>query len=123
VGLALAQGQMGADSGEAMEKAKRALRKALTLDPSALRPLMALVSIHVHEKDYNTCIDLLRQGIEGMTESQNSLHGQDQLQSRLGEIYMLSENYKDAIVAFHQAIASNPMNTGEYLYSASTLNL
>ena len=115
VGLALAQGQLGADSGEGMEKAKRALRKALTLDPSALRPLMALVSIHVHEKDYDTCIDLLKQGIEGTTDSQNLLHGQDVLQSRLGEIYMLSENYKEAIASFHAAIAMNPLNTGMYM--------
>ena len=111
VGLALAQGQVGADNGEGMEKAKRALRKALTLDPSALRPLMALVTIHVHEKDYETCTDLLKQGIEGMTECQTSLHGQDSLQCRLGEIYMLSENYKEAIASFHAAIALNPMNT------------
>lgn len=116
VGLALAQGQIGADNGEGMEKAKRALRKALALDPSALRPLMALVTIHAHEKDYDACIDLLRQGIEGMTESKNSLHGQDVLQSRLGEIYMLSENYKDAIASFHAALALNPMSTGKYFF-------
>ena len=111
VGLALAQGQMGTDNGESMEKAKRALRKALGLDPSALRPLIALVNIHVNERDYETCIELLKEGIEGMTESQNSLRGQDVLQTRLGEIYMLNENYKEAIAAFHAAIALNPMNT------------
>lgn len=115
VGLALAQGQMGADSMDGMEKAKRALRKALALDPGALRPLMALVTIHAHEKDYDTCIELLRRGIEGMTEASTSLHGQDVLQSRLGEIYMLSENYKDAIASFHAALALNPMSTGTFV--------
>jgi anaphase-promoting complex subunit 7 len=119
VGLALAQGQMGADSGESMEKAKRALRKALTLDPSALRPLMALVTIHSHEKDYDACVELLTQGIEGTTESKSPLQGQDVLQSRLGEIYMLSENYKDAIASFHAALALNPMSTGTLLRSSS----
>jgi anaphase-promoting complex subunit 7 len=123
VGLALAQGQMGADNGEGMEKAKRALRKALALDPSALRPLMALVTIHAHEKDYDTCIDLLRQGIEGMTESKSSLHGQDVLQSRLGEIYMLSENYKDAIASFHAALALNPMSTGKFFQICSSKDI
>ena len=67
---------------------------------------MALMTIHAHEKDYDACIDLLRQGIEGMTESKSSLHGQDVLQSRLGEIYMLIENYKDAIASFHAAPSS-----------------
>lgn len=113
VGLALAQGQMGADNVENMDKAKRALRKALALDPSALRPLMALVTIHAHEKDYDTCVELLRRGIEGITEAKSSLHGQDVLQSRLGEIFMLSENYKDAIASFHAALALNPMSTGK----------
>ena len=114
VGLALAQGQMGSENGgESMEKAKRALRKALALDPSALRPLMALVTIHSHEKDYDACIELLRHGIEGSSESKSPLHGQDVLQSRLGEIYMLSENFKDAIASFHAALALNPMSTGE----------
>lgn len=110
VGLALAQGRMGSDSVDGMDKAKRALRKALALDSSALRPLMALVTIHAHEKDYDTCIALLQQGIEGTTEATAPLEGQDILQSRLGEIYMLSENYKDAIGCFHAALALNPMN-------------
>lgn len=111
VGLALAQGQMGSENGDGMERAKRTLRKALALDPGALRPLMALVTIHAHEKDYETCIDLLRSGIEGMSEAKTSLAGQDVLQSRLGEIFMLSEDYKSAIASFHAALALNPMST------------
>lgn len=112
VGLALAQGQLRSSDGmEGMEKAKRALRKALALDPSSLRPLMALVTIHQQEKDFDTCIQLLEQGIEGMTAAQsNSLQGQDVLQSRLGQIYVLADNYTDAIHQFHRAIAVNPMN-------------
>jgi anaphase-promoting complex subunit 7 len=111
VGLALAQGRMHSSAGEdGLEKAKRALRKALALDPAALRPLMALVAIYQQEKNYDECIALLQQGIEGMTGAQSNLRGQDVLQSRLGEIYMLNENYTDAIHSFHTAISMNPMN-------------
>lgn len=111
VGLALQEGTVGTNSVEGMDKAKRALRKALALDPSALRPLLALVQLHAQEKDYDTCIDLLGQGIEGTTESKSFLQGEDILQTKLGEIYMASENYKDAIASFHAALAINPMNT------------
>mmetsp|Transcript_25009 Transcript_25009/g.58680 ORF Transcript_25009/g.58680 Transcript_25009/m.58680 type:complete len:552 (+) Transcript_25009:170-1825(+) len=111
VGLALQQGKIGNNDTEGMEKAKRALRKALVLDTSALRPLLSLVQLHAHEKDYDTCIDLLLQGIQGTTESKGSLQGQDILQAKLGEIYMAAENYKDAIASFHAALALNPMNT------------
>jgi tetratricopeptide (TPR) repeat protein len=110
VGLALQQGQVG-DNVESSEKAKRALRKALKLDPSALRPLLSLVQLHAQEKDYDTCIELLKQGIEGTTEQKSPLQGQDILQMKLGEIYMAAENYKEAIAAFHAALALNPMNT------------
>jgi anaphase-promoting complex subunit 7 len=120
VGLALQEGQIGADSIEATEKAKRALRKALGIDPSALRPLLSLVQLHMHEKDYDTCIELLRQGIEGMTESRSRLQGQDILQSKLGEIYMAAENYNDAIASFHSALALNPSNA-EYQRSLDKL--
>eukprot|EP00934_Nitzschia_sp_Nitz4_P002191 Nitzschia sp. Nitz4//scaffold20_size174350//148734//150563//NITZ4_002127-RA/size174350-snap-gene-0.226-mRNA-1//1//CDS//3329541884//2191//frame0 len=110
-GLALAQGQMSSDNVEGMEKAKRALRKAVSLDPTALRPLLELVSVHAMEKDYNICIELLQKGIEGMTEFNTAQDGQDILHSRLGEIYMLNENYKDAIASFHAALALNPLST------------
>lgn len=111
VGLALQQGQIGSNNKEGTEKAKRALRKALVLDPSALRPLLSLVQLHAHEKDYETCIELLRRGIEGTTESKSPLRGQEILQTKLGEIYMAAENYNDAIASFHAALALNPMST------------
>ena len=111
VGLALQQGQIGSNNKEGMEKAKRALRKALVLDPSALRPLLSLVQLHAQEKDYETCIDLLRRGIEGTSEAKSPLRGQEILQTKLGEIYMAAENYNDAIASFHAALALNPMST------------
>lgn len=111
VGLALAQGQMRADNGDGMEKAKRALRKALGLDPSAFRPLLTLVSIHAREKDFDTCIELLKDGIEGLSTSPTStVRGQDLLQSRLGEMYMMNEQYQEAITCFHTALSTNPHN-------------
>jgi len=110
VGLALAQGQPRNADGEGMEKAKRALRKAVNLEPSALRPLMALVTIFQQEKDYDECILLLKDGIEGMTAAQCNLLERDILQCRLGQIYVLAENYANAIESFHLAISINPMN-------------
>ena len=111
VGLALAQGQLRSSDGlEGMEKAKRALRKSLALDPSAFRPLMALVTIHQQEKDYDACIELLKQGIEGVAGAQSNLHQQDLLVSKLGEFYMLQDDYTEALHSFHTAISINPMN-------------
>ena len=113
VGLALAQGHMSTEGGggaDGMDRAKRALLKALALDPSSLRPLLSLVTIYVHEKDFEQAIDLLKRGIEGMSESHHSIHGQDILLCRLGSVYMMDDNYKDAITSFHAAIGINPMN-------------
>ncbi|KAG7359749.1 tetratricopeptide repeat protein [Nitzschia inconspicua] len=108
LGLAL---QQGAETTESKVRAKRALRNALTLDPSALRPLLSLVQLHAQEKDYDTCIELLKQGIEGSSEAKSSpLQGLDMLHMKLGEIYMAAENYKEALGAYHAALAINPMN-------------
>ncbi|KAL3925611.1 MAG: hypothetical protein SGARI_005811 [Bacillariaceae sp.] len=108
VGLAL---QQGAETPEGRERAKKTLRKALMMDTSALRPLLSLVQLHAHEKDYDTCIKLLQQGIEGLHEAKsNPLQGQDVLYTKLGEMHMAAENYKDAIASFHAALAINPMN-------------
>jgi anaphase-promoting complex subunit 7 len=108
LGLAL---QQGAETEEKKNRAKRALRNALTLDPSALRPLLSLVQLYAQEKDYEACIELLKQGIEGSSEAKSSpLQGQDVLHMKLGEIYTAAENYKDALGSYHAALAINPMN-------------
>lgn len=95
---------------EGRDKAKRTLRTALTLDPSAIRPLFALVDIYAQERDYETCTTLLRRGMEGTTELYSSaVHTQqDLLYAKLGEIHTLSANYHGALEAFHKGIALNP---------------
>jgi anaphase-promoting complex subunit 7 len=104
VGLALSQATGGRD------RAKRAFQKALKLDPGALRPLLALVDIHMQERDFETCIDLLQKGKDGMTEAQAMHSNADMLDARLGEVYTLNENYTDAMTSFHTALSLNPDN-------------
>lgn len=106
VGLALTQ----ARPAEGRERAKRAFRKALALDAGALRPLLALVDIYMQEKDYPTCINLLKKGMEGMTEAHAMHTNQDMLQAKLGEVYTMNENYMEAMTCFHTAISLNPDN-------------
>lgn len=112
VGLTLQQGQMGkdGDGAEGIEKAKRALRKALAMDPSAMRPLLSLVQLHAHERDYETCIQLLRQGLEGLTEFKSPRRGREILQEKLGEMYVAAERYPDALASFQLALAMKPAN-------------
>mmetsp|Transcript_30965 Transcript_30965/g.40529 ORF Transcript_30965/g.40529 Transcript_30965/m.40529 type:complete len:155 (+) Transcript_30965:97-561(+) len=106
VGLALAQAPA-----QGKDRAKRALRKALALDQgSTLRPMLALVDIYVQEEDFNTCIELLKQGLEGMSSAKTALQCQDLLQTKLGEIYTLNENYSEAMTCFHTALSMNPEN-------------
>lgn len=113
--FAQASDSQGAIVVEARDKAKRALRTALTLDPSAIRPLFALVDIFAQEKDFETCTTLLRQGLEGTTESYSSaIHNhQDLLHAKLGEIHTLSANYTEALTDYHTAISLNPDCLGE----------
>ena len=102
--------------GEGKERAKRALRKALAVDPGALRPLLALVEILLQERDYETCIELLRKVMDGSTETQVTSVGrnQDMLQAKLGEIYTLNEDYTAAMACFHTAISINPECKGKF---------
>jgi anaphase-promoting complex subunit 7 len=119
VGWAFAQASDAGSQGmvvEGRDKAKRALRTALTLDPSAIRPLFALVDIYAQERDFETCTTLLRRGMEGTTESYSTgtQNQQDLLQAKLGEIYTLSANYQQAMACFHTAISLNPNCVGRY---------
>lgn len=111
VGLALAQGssgQQGPGRGQGMDKAKRTLRKALSIEPSSLRPLFALVSIYLREHDYESSIDVLRQGLEGNTATQSTEFGKADILCRLGEVYMQKEEYTRAVDMFHQALGLDP---------------
>lgn len=110
VGLAISQ----ARPAEGRDRAKRAFRKALALDASALRPLLALVDLHVQEHDFETAVQLLSQGMEGLPEAPTIITNQDILQARLGEVHTLNENYMEAMTCFHTAISLNPGNLGKF---------
>ena len=112
VGLALAQGstdQQGAQRWQGLDKAKRSLRKALSLDPSAMRPLFALVDLHFRSGQENElCIELLKEGLEGTTASPTNLYNQAHILCKMGEIYAHMEHFKDAIDCFHKSLGLNP---------------
>eukprot|EP00573_Skeletonema_grethae_P003148 CAMPEP_0201686162 /NCGR_PEP_ID=MMETSP0578-20130828/709_1 /ASSEMBLY_ACC=CAM_ASM_000663 /TAXON_ID=267565 /ORGANISM="Skeletonema grethea, Strain CCMP 1804" /LENGTH=724 /DNA_ID=CAMNT_0048170177 /DNA_START=97 /DNA_END=2271 /DNA_ORIENTATION=- len=126
VGLALAQAppnQQGA--GEGKDRAKRALKKAMEIDPGAPRPLFALVDIYASEGNFETCVKLLQDGMNGTGATKESSrtsstasshtntwvkeHG-DIIQAKLAEIYTLDERYDSALECYHTAISMNPHN-------------
>mmetsp|Transcript_32184 Transcript_32184/g.65361 ORF Transcript_32184/g.65361 Transcript_32184/m.65361 type:complete len:299 (-) Transcript_32184:101-997(-) len=120
VGLALAQAPSNPQSAEGKERAKKALRKALAIDHSAIRPLMALVGLHEADGDTSTCIRLLNDAIEGtaVSGSPATIAGgqgqlgrvqQDRLYTRLAEIHIGSDppNYSEALSCYHKALSMN----------------
>jgi len=92
----------------AIDKAKRTLRKALAIDPSFLRPLLTLVDIYSETQEYETCIQLLKQGLDGNTQSQDCVHGRAIILCRLGEVYTAADKLKDAIYSYNSALALHP---------------
>lgn len=128
VGLALAQAPVSQQKGEGKERAKRALKKAMALDPGALKPLFALVDLHAAEGDFEVCYKLLREGIEGgkvndllreHSGAMASVTGNvatwnkehlDLLYAKTAEIYTADEQYVEALECFHTAISMNPQN-------------
>jgi tetratricopeptide (TPR) repeat protein len=114
VGLALSEAvQHNQQAPENLVQAKRSLHKALAMDPSCRRPLIALVDIYVQEKNYSKAIELLCQGIEGTTESPCRLSAPDLFHAKLGQVYILCDRLQDASHAFHIACSLNPENRGE----------
>jgi len=126
VGLALSQAPASQQNGEGKERAKRALKRALSLDPGAPRPLFALVDLHASEGNFDACVKLLREAMDGgrndasesssaspatmgHTVTWNKEHA-DVIQSKLAEIYTLSEKYSEALECYHVAISMNPHN-------------
>ncbi|KAL7487472.1 hypothetical protein ACHAW6_013069 [Cyclotella cf. meneghiniana] len=120
VGLALAQAPTSHQKGEGRERAKRALKKAVALDHGALRPLFALVDLYASDSEYATCIKLLQDAIENGGKISESAplcsvstwnkELADVIQAKMAEIYMLSEDFGQALECYHIAIAMNPHN-------------
>ncbi|CBJ30595.1 Putative subunit of the Anaphase Promoting Complex [Ectocarpus siliculosus] len=81
-------------------KAKRAYEKALRIDPVFLDATLALVGLHMEDKEYDTCIDLLLKAVPH--------HTRDTLHTKLAEVYMLNGKLDDALESFHFAISLNP---------------
>ena len=111
--LSLAKSAVGSTAPEkakqdVIERAKRSLRKVLAMHPSHLRSLFALVDLYVREKDYESCIAILKEGLEGNAASFRSPQNPDLVLSKLGEVYTLAEQFEKAIMAFHQALGLNP---------------
>ena len=125
VGLALSQAPPSQQNEEGKERAKKALKRAMSLDPGAPRPLFALVDLHAAEGSYDTCVKLLKDAIEGRkandmsdsispaaashTVNWNKEHC-DVLHSKLGEIYTHNEDFTDALECYHVALSLNPRN-------------
>jgi tetratricopeptide (TPR) repeat protein len=66
-----------------------------------------LVDLYVREKDYNTCIELLKKGLEG-NGMEPSRPNQDLILCKLGELHAYAEHYSEAIECFHQTLGLNP---------------
>lgn len=104
VGLALSQGSA--------VTAKRSLSKALQMSPALSRPLFCLVEILRQEKDYAACLELLEAALnEAYSSTHNGLAATDEILCRMGDIYTVQENYKQAMSAYNRALASNPSCT------------
>jgi len=104
IGLALSHSPQTSEGGK--EKAKRAFRKALLVDPYALRPMFALADMYLDEEDYASAMDLLVKAAQG--------HGrpdeQDMIHSKLADVYTMMEQYSDALGHYHTAISINSEN-------------
>jgi len=115
VGIALAKSAVESAEAKArqgvLERAKRSLRKVLAMHPSHLRSMFALVDLHIREADYESCIAILKEGLEGNSASFRPTQKPDLLLSKLGEVYTLAEQYDKAIEAFHKALGLNPALT------------
>eukprot|EP00467_Chlorarachnion_reptans_P001433 CAMPEP_0114534172 /NCGR_PEP_ID=MMETSP0109-20121206/27696_1 /TAXON_ID=29199 /ORGANISM="Chlorarachnion reptans, Strain CCCM449" /LENGTH=545 /DNA_ID=CAMNT_0001717563 /DNA_START=69 /DNA_END=1706 /DNA_ORIENTATION=+ len=94
IGIVLSQ------SPEMKEKACKAFRKALSIDPTCLDAVEALSRFYEMEKKYEKIVDLLK--------AQLRLRRRDYLHIRLGDAYKLSGNFDLALEQYHAALALSP---------------
>jgi tetratricopeptide (TPR) repeat protein len=117
VGLALSKASIFSKDGGGKERSKKALNKALILDPLALRPLLALVDLYLADSEFEACLKLLRKAIEeggdksviGISPSIANLYDRRVvLYSKLADVYTKSKRYKEALTCYHKALSLNP---------------
>jgi len=92
-------------SREAQKRAKRALTKALALDSTDLRSLLALVNLHLKDEECDSCVELLSRGMESLRTNDQDL---PLLHTKLGNVYTMKEDYENALKHYHSAISLNP---------------
>jgi len=120
VGLALSKASLYSRDSGGKERAKKALKKALILDPMALRPLLALSDLYLADDEIEACTDLLVKAIDNTGDnnfndtspglSNHVYERQALLFSKLGGVYAKSKKYKEAIAYYHKALSINPEN-------------
>ena len=117
VGLALSKATSSSRDNGGMDRAKKALRKALSLDALALRPLLALIDLHVADDEHDVCIELLKKGIEDGGETSvtgtspmfsRAYERQVILHSKLADIYSECRRFEDALTCYHKSLSLNP---------------
>jgi anaphase-promoting complex subunit 7 len=94
-----------------LERAKRTLRRVLSIAPAQYRSLFNLVDLYVREEDYEACIKILKDALEGNPPAAGPTLHMDQILCKLGEIYILTQQYDEALKYFHEALALNPFLT------------
>jgi anaphase-promoting complex subunit 7 len=93
-------GKVLATSPEGADKAKRAFAKALSIDRSCTDAALALVDLHVGRREYAEATDLLLHSLQSLNH--------DFLHTKLADVYVLNEQYSDALAYYHAAISLNP---------------
>lgn len=117
VGLALSKATSSSRDNGGMDRAKKALRKALSLDALALRPLLALVDLYAAEDDHDACTELLKKGIEDGGDTSvtgtspmfsRAYERQVILHSKLADVYSECNKFEEALTCYHKSLSLNP---------------
>lgn len=117
VGLALSKATSSSRDSGGKDRAKKALRKAIALDPLALRPLLALSDLYIADSEFDTCIDLVKKAIEDGGDANltgtspvlsNVYDRQVVLHAKLADAYGESKNFEEALTYYHKTLSMNP---------------
>jgi len=101
VGTTFAKAAPGKD---AQERAKRALNKALTMDPYNFKSMNSLISIYNKEGDYESAEHLILSCIDRMQSNEHLPY----LHTKLGNLYANQRRFTEALENFHTAMHLKP---------------